>query len=147
MIKLDRRQLIDLARLVVVANTAPSLFQGLLDTDSVSRLRFECSPNELLDFYDRLTARARRTEITLGLSYGTLTALLLNKEPLTEVNQPDVSRLKWGEQFRQLAEGLGARTQVIEVPTTWNQPRIVASNQPSSGLILLTNEPHREERK
>jgi hypothetical protein len=89
MIRLDRKELLDLAGNVLLANTPYSLYHALVKTSAVHRMKEECEPIELEGYYDRITVRARQTEIELGIAYGVLVALLTSEKARSTV---DVSR-------------------------------------------------------
>jgi hypothetical protein len=115
MIRLSRSELWKLAASFILANTAPSLYQALLKSDAVRRLARECGRAELASYYDRLTARARRTEIEMGLAYGILVAALRHEGGPVRL---DVSRLRWGSALEELTSKSEISTQrfVLEVP-------------------------------
>ena len=128
MIRLDRRELLDLAGNVLLANTPYSLYHALVKTSAVHRMKVECEPIELEGYYDRITVRARQTEIELGIAYGVLVALLTSEKARSTV---DVSRLKWGEEFKELVEKSGRATQSIIIQASAVRPTL--RNQQSPG--------------
>ena len=143
MTKLTRTDLRSLARVVVLANTAPSLYKGLMTTQLIGALKRGSSVPELRALYDRVTSRGRRTEIELGIAYATLIALMTHD---AEASQPDTSRLKWGKAIADLVRQTTAVTQeIILTGNIPSQPRVQeqqsASNRntvPSlpSGIVL-----------
>jgi hypothetical protein len=134
MIRLDRRDLIDLAGIVLLANTPYSLFHALLKTSAVFRLKQECEPVDLEQYYDRITVRARRTEIELGIAYAVLIALLT----IDKVHNPiDASRLQWGVAIEELVQKSGRTTQSIRIQSAIPQPMVQQRQSPGgTGLII-----------
>jgi len=132
MTRLDRRELRDLARLFVLANTPYSLYQGLMQTESVRRLRKTCTYQQLKDYYDWITARPRRTEIDLGFAYSVLVALLTADQRGGPI---DTSRLRWGREIEELVQKSAVTSHssyLIQVPTS----PITITRQNTSGLGL-----------
>jgi hypothetical protein len=109
MIKLSKRELIDLARAYMISNTPHSLMRSLRETEAVTRMRRDATPKELNDYYDFLTARADRTELSLPLAYATLIAILLHDKPDPAI-APDSSRLEWGPGVEQSARSVAPVT-------------------------------------
>jgi hypothetical protein len=102
-------------------------------TEPVQRLTKACTYQELEGYYDRITARARRTEIGMGLAYSVLVALLTTERHGSPI---DTSRLKWGPVIEELVQKSGMISQssyLIQVPTS--RPTITQQNNKGSGLI------------
>jgi hypothetical protein len=139
MIRLSRRELLEMATVYVVANTPRSLFQGLLHCQAVDRMRREASPEELLAYYDHITARADRSEIVMGLAYGVLMGNVLNTNNRRGHVRIDASRLSWGQHIEQIAQSINPSTQILSVtgePLTAHIEQIRIENQPSNALIV-----------
>lgn len=96
MIKVNRRQLLELATIYMVANTPISLFRGLLGNDVVLSLINDIPRAQLLAYFDRITARAKRNEFTLALAYGVLVAIVCSRDRSNWEENPDFDRLSWG---------------------------------------------------
>jgi hypothetical protein len=95
---LSKSELVDFARVVVLANTPLSLFSGMVECSGMQKLR-KCSTVDLITYYDHVTARrGRRTEVVAGLAYAVLCALILHKRESPQI-QVDASRLHWGERI------------------------------------------------
>lgn len=94
MIKLSRAELKNIARTYVLTNTPYSLLRALNASSAVIRMKSECSFTQLSAYYDKITAKARRSELTIGLSYAVLISLL-TYERKTE-GSIDPMRLRWG---------------------------------------------------
>ena len=56
MIRLNRKDLLDLAENVLLANTPYSLYHALAKTSAVRRMKEECESVELEGYYDKITA-------------------------------------------------------------------------------------------
>lgn len=126
MTKLTREDLRSLARVVILANTAPSLYRGLLDTQIIPLLKRGSSVAELSNYYDRVTSRAKRTEIELGIAYALLIALLTHEDGAPT---PDSARLKWGPAIAELITRSTAATQSIVIT---DGPRAASVTQEQS---------------
>jgi hypothetical protein len=119
----------------VLANTPYSLCHAFAESDVVYRLIAECSVTEMERYYDKITARARRTELEVALGYALLIAILSSETPHGEL---DSSRLRWGNDIEDFLMKSGRATQslIIEAST----PRPVISEQQdtrvASGLII-----------
>jgi hypothetical protein len=137
MTKLTRSDLRTLARVVILANTAPSLYRGLLATPIVPLLRRGTNVAELSAHYDRVTSRAKRTEIELGIAYALLIALLTHEEGTAT---PDSSRLKWGPAIADLIAKSSATTQSIVITDVKPIATVTQQQNASSGSSLPT--PH-----
>jgi hypothetical protein len=93
MIRVDRYDLRELARIALLANTPYSLYHALAKSPPVRRMIDTCSERELREYYDMISARRGRSEVDVGLAYAVLVALLSlpsRRDPV------DSSRLRWG---------------------------------------------------
>jgi hypothetical protein len=100
----------------VLANTPRSFLSGIQGTSAFQRLRRDVALTELVEAYDRFTAREHRDEIVVALAYASLLAILLNKDRATLQRMPDSSRLDWGEEFEQLSESIRpAPTTILDI--------------------------------
>jgi hypothetical protein len=100
MIRVDRHDLRQLARIALLANTPYSLYHALSKSPPVRRMTDTCTETELRQYYDTITARRGRSEIDVGLAYAVLVALLnipSRRDPV------DSSRLRWGRTIPGLA--------------------------------------------
>lgn len=118
MIRTKKHELLELATLMLLANTPGSLFTALSKNNTVERLRSEMGQVALAADFARLTARARRTEITLGLAYAVLVAMLTHEQRSPEF---DPTRLMWGKDFVDLAQARGRSTSLITVDASGHQ--------------------------
>jgi hypothetical protein len=143
MTKVTRSDLRSLARVVVLANTAPSLYAGLLATQLIGPLKRGTSVAELRALYDRVTSRGRRTEIELGVAYAALIALLTND---AEASYPDVSRLKWGPAVADLIQKTASNQQIVLAGLPVRQSHVIqyqdasdesTSSGTQSGIVLI----------
>lgn len=135
MIRLSRKELLEMARVYVLANTPRSLYEGLLGCAAVEKMRQMETPEALQEYFRRITARPGRSELVLGLAYGVLISILLNRRGLGP-RRLDASRLQWGENVQSIANSLDSPTHFLEIAKTY-RPTIKATNQPSSDLIVL----------
>lgn len=136
MIRLTKSELLEMASVFVAANTPLSLVHGLLKCHAVDRMRYEAEPNQLLAYYDQLTARAARSEIVVGLAYGLLIGILLNRDNANRQVRPDASRLVWGEYIEQAAPSMNTPTSVVTV--SGSRPTAIPTiSGPSQNLIIL----------
>ena len=92
-VKLTKSDLSEFAEVLVLANTPLSLFNGIVRCSGMQKLR-KSSTADLIEYYDRVTARAERSEIVAGLSYAVLCALAIHSRDTTL--DIDSSRLQWG---------------------------------------------------
>ena len=99
MIKINRNELKGIASIYVLANTPFSLIKELINSNVVEELKNQCGLQHLKDYYQMITSRAKRDEISIGLSYAVLIAFLTHKDNnfLNKDINIDVTRLKWGE--------------------------------------------------
>jgi len=135
MIQLTRSELRQLAQTFILANTPASLLNGILRSSATTKLKV-CRPEELSDYYDRITARAGRTEIVIALAYAVLFAILAKaRDPK---NAPvDVTRLKWGEQIKvYLSFKPVTNTQLIVIPGE-PTPSVQTFQSPGATLKLV----------
>lgn len=117
MIALSRSDLMDFARVVVLANTPRSLFAGMADCSGMDKLR-KCSSDELIEYYDHITARAgRRNELVAGLAYAVLCAIVLQRRD-TPTLRVDPARLQWGQRIWDFMDRANIGTQRIVIPAT-----------------------------
>ena len=134
MIRLDRRDLRDVARLVLFANTPYSLCRALEESGVVRRMVDACAEGELEEYYDAITARAGRTEVDVGLAYAVLVALLMRSRRHGPV---DSSRLRWGRDIEDLLMKSGKATQQIVMEASTPRPTVqVRQHSESGGLVL-----------
>lgn len=136
MIKVNRRQLLELATVYMVANTPASLFRGLLRNDVVSSLMSDTPRAQLLAYFDQITARAKRNEFTLALAYGVLVAIICSRDRSNWEENPDVDRLSWGSKIFDIASKSRSvnSVQEIQMPTYADSGEVR-----TSGSILILN--------
>jgi hypothetical protein len=118
MIPVAKHELLGLAKLGALANTPASLFGALATNSTVERLRSQMGVGVLIADLARFTARARRTEITVGLAYAVLVAILTHKERAPEF---DPTRLTWGDDFVKLARAHGRAMSIVLIDATAHQ--------------------------
>lgn len=123
MIHLSRRELLDFAELVVLCNTPSALYGGLRAHQAVRRMASLVDETLLLQAYDKVTARGRRTEVELGLAYAFLLSLLVHDHGTPA--SLDASRLLWGDSFRELARLKESATSSVTV--TGGSPALIES--------------------
>lgn len=109
MIRLDRRER-EIAQIALFANTPYSLCRALEESSAVRRMIRSCTPEDLAHYYDRITARARRSEVDVGLAYAVLVALLSHG-----TRPVDAARLRWGLDIEDLLVKSGKATQQIVI--------------------------------
>ena len=134
-IKLSKTDLIDFARILILANTPLSLFKGMVRCPGMDKLR-AYPATELIAYYDRLTARARRSEFTAALAYALLCAVVLHARETRDI-QIDPSRLQWGAQIWEFMTQSTIITNYIDIKPTIRQPQISAQNLPSANTRLF----------
>lgn len=138
MIRITRSELRELAGHVILANTPASLFKALERNATVRRLTSEMSLDNLRAYFDRLTERARRTEIELGLSYAVLMASLLHPG----VERPlDSDRLTWGRFFDDYAKIAHPSTSLISLDLAASNVRFEYSGSGPATRTLPPMEP------
>jgi hypothetical protein len=141
MIRLNRNQLLEIAQVLVLANTPLALFKGLVRSSAVQILRAKCSPEELVEYYDSITARARRTEIVMALAYAVLSAILLRARDAKEIHV-DATRLLWGEQIRDYVARVAVSTNVVQIVQKTPSPRVHAVSSSSEDTPISLVDPH-----
>lgn len=134
-IKLTKTDLNDFARTAVLANTPLSLLKGLIQCAGMNRLR-ACPIGDLIEYYDRLTARADRTEIVVGLAYAVLCAVVLHARDAGAV-QVDAARLQWGNQIWEFAGRARIGTNLVVSTQSMPRPEIAALTSPSTETRFL----------
>jgi hypothetical protein len=136
MIRLRRGDLREMAEIYIVANTPRSLFDGLLICGGVDEMRRKATPSELSEYFDKITSRAKRTEISMSLAYGVLIALILNRQELSRPENIDPSRLQWGTQIQGIANAVNTPTQIIEAKAAVPESKVTITSTPGASLIL-----------
>jgi hypothetical protein len=106
----------------------------------MERLQKEPTP-ELVRRYDWLTARAKRTEVSIGLAYAVLVALLyravnLNAPPI------DCTRLDWGEAIRTHLSRTLASTASIALSGARAATVTVSGAEPRPTIVKPDGTPH-----
>jgi hypothetical protein len=134
MIKLSRAELFELAGAFLIANTPASLYESLLSTSALARLREEVSSDELLVYFDFLTARTKRTAIVIALAYAAIIAFASKRVPLGG-GDIDVSRLNWGNILLQTARARNPPTSATVIQLG-NQPVVKSGSSPNSTLVI-----------
>src|SRR6185295_15597640 len=133
MIRISREELREVASVYVVANTPSSMLGGLLRTSAVRRLRSE-SIGDLAAYYDFVTTRARRTEVSMGLAYAILVSIHFHAHPVPGTRPHlDASRLQWGSIIEEQAKSKAPTTQIV-VPARHMKTNVISA--PSNPLIL-----------
>jgi hypothetical protein len=132
--KLSISDIRELAFTLTVANTPLSLLRGMRASAGMRKLS-KCSAAELSEYYDRVTARAERSEFTMALAYALLIAIVLRGVEEGDRVAVDSGRLLWGAQIRLYLERSVIATDVISCPTP--EPKIAIDNSApsSSGLV------------
>lgn len=126
MIRLSRTELIEIAHVLIVANTPLSLIRGLQKAAAMQKLR-QCSPETLSLYYDRVTAR-RQTEITVALAYATLIAFSAKGRGAQALSL-DAARLHWGREVIELLRSMPTtNVQVVDAPAVNTTVRIDISH-------------------
>lgn len=92
-LNLKKSDLADFAEVIVLANTPLSLFFGMVRTSAMERLR-SLPTEDLVAYFDYVTARAKRNEYVVGLAYAVLCALAVQLRDHPVIVDP--SRLEWG---------------------------------------------------
>jgi hypothetical protein len=115
MIHLSKSQLQELTNIYLLANTPKSLLRVLLKTTAVDKLRRDCSPGELLEYYNRITTKAKRSPAVSAMAYAALIALLVKSPPVSQY--PDSSFLQWGTIIESyLSQQFGTTSTLIITP-------------------------------
>lgn len=134
-IPLSKSDVTDFARVAVLANTPLSLFTGMVRCSGMDKLR-RCPSNDLLAYYNRVTARPGNcTEIVAGVAYAVLFALILQMRETPNI-QVDASRLQWGERVLEFATRSNIGTSQITLSGSTPAPRISTSSSPSARTIF-----------
>ena len=140
MIKLTKTSLQEIVNTYLLANTPKSLLLGMLKSRAVDELRRNCDAPELLEYYDKITAKGERTALIAGLSYAVLVALLTMSSAARE--KPDATRLQWGPMIEHyLAERFGTTEKVI-ITTNPPQPQLIYSST-STGVTRIPEKRNR----
>jgi len=142
MIRLDRSELLRTARTYVIANTAHSLAEELQQSTVVRKLREQCSYAKLLEYYDVLTAKARRSELVMGLAYAVLLALILHqREGAAPIGADiDTSRLHWGSEIAEYLSLSSASTQIINLGSATPEPVVHSVSRPGASRVISPGE-------
>ncbi len=134
MTRIDRQDLRELTLAFVLANTPPSLFKELDAQPAVHRMRSECARSDLETYYHRITTRADRSEMVMGLAYAVLVAILTTDQP---GNPVDSSRLQWGEAIEELAQKSGRTTQYLIIRPDPPRPRVWQQQDTGGGDAII----------
>jgi hypothetical protein len=135
MMRISKIELQEFGRTFILANTPLSLFRGLARCTAMERLRRH-EAKELLDYFDFLTARARRSEIGWALAYAILCAVLLRARDVRQV-PIDESRLTWGVQIREYLARSIVSTKYSEIQMPGANVQLSISNSASAATLLL----------
>lgn len=123
--RLSKRDLLQIAQTLAVANTPLSLLTGLRRSSAFDKLR-RAAEHELSEAYNELTSRPKQTEIVVALSYTVLISLF-SRAVSAEDTPVDQSRLRWGEQMRRylLQSTTATRSSILspEIPLGIEQAR------------------------
>lgn len=137
LIPLSKQQLRELARIFILANTPISFFNSLVRCSAMENLR-RAPPAVLMEYFDELTTRARRTDLLIALAYAVLTAILLRARDAQYV-PVQASRLHWGERIRVYAQQTTVGTHVLSAEALRPQPTVRIIGSPSEnirGIVL-----------
>jgi hypothetical protein len=115
MIILYRIEILSIARSFVLANTPYSLYQELSINPVIKKICDGCSLQELTRYYDYVTARAIRTDISMALAYSVFIAVNMKLRELGQLlrSQIDTSRLRWGHTIQEYMQMSGTNTQTL----------------------------------
>jgi hypothetical protein len=130
MITLRKSELLEFAQIFMLANTPLSLFNGMIRCAGMENLR-KAPLAQLNALYDRVTARAERSEVVAALAYAVLCAVVVQARTLPDVDI-DASRLQWGAAIWEFKKRSEIGTSLIIVPSRNNPPRISLSTSPSN---------------
>ena len=137
MTRLSRLDLREFARVLLLANTPLSLFNGLIHCDAIAKLR-KCSPEELVEYYKRVTSRPKQSGVAVALAYAVLTSILLHARDGNRVDF-DASRLLWGDEIRNYLERSTVRTDsfLASLPQakTYATTSVSVNTPVSSGIL------------
>lgn len=134
MIQLSRSELCALAEVFILANTPRSLFDAMVVHPVVARMKSGCERKELLLKYDEVTAKDRRSPFIIAFAYAILVALLTKPSSEISPEQPDVTRLLWGEHFVELANSMHGA--VANVSFEMSSPVKDRRNTAASGPLI-----------
>lgn len=98
MTRLSKTELEEILTTFFLANTPVSLFRGMSRCEGMGKLR-KCSAVDLSEYYDRITARAERSELVVALAYAVLSAILIRASEGDRV-PVDATRLLWGDRIQ-----------------------------------------------
>lgn len=128
---LTRRDLSDIGMAMIIANTPASLFHQIRRLPAMGLLK-TWPAESLSNLYQKLTARARRTEIEVGLAYAVLIAAVLSPQPV----ELDSRCMEWGRVIQDLAEQNKMTETVVHTSATV-PPVISIHNTTPGGRIIL----------
>ena len=133
MTKLTRAELLEFAQIVILANTPISLFRGMERSAGMNALRKTPLP-KLIAYYDHITARAKRSEIVIGLAYAILSAIIVQGKSF---NHPDVdgTRLQWGAQIQDFMKRAYVGTQSTIILTDFPRPTVSSVGSPADSRV------------
>jgi len=114
----------ELASIYMLANTPNSLFLGLRGCSTVADMINNTPRAELLAYYDRITSRARRTEIVMALSYAVLLAILCCRDRTNWNTTPDATRLTLGQYFEDESNKACSATTIEHIAIDIQNPHV-----------------------
>ena len=120
----------EVVALLILANTPKSLYKAILKSSAYTWLVKNCGEKQLSNYYDELTARARRTPLSAALAYACLVALL---NTATSPGAVDASRLEWGENMRSYSNEGELATSRLIIPAT-GRPAVSFVSSAGNGL-------------
>jgi hypothetical protein len=128
MIRLSREHLFSLARAFLLANTPYSLLSELANNPAVIEMHYHAALRELIEYFDFITTRAKRTEVVMGLAYGVLIAILLQLRDKGELGTLpiDPSRLQWGLQIHEYLRTSANSTGMIRIEPHITDVKIIS---------------------
>ena len=137
---LKRSDLEGFAHTLIVANTPVSLLRGLLRAPGMTKLK-ACPAEQLQQYFDHITARPRRSAVSIGLAYAVLSALL-SKAVNVATAPVDAGRLEWGKEIRDfMALQPNIKTGTIIVSAIPPRPS-VQSTLSASGSMFMPQPPN-----
>ena len=134
MIRLSRPVLLELGGAFLIANTPISMYESLLRTTAVAKMRDHAEPTDLMLYYDFLTARSKRSAIVIALAYAVLIALLAKST--SQDAQIDSSRLTWGSVVAQTARLKNPPTHSITIDMSV-KPTVASTTVGNSSVLIL----------
>jgi len=139
MIKISREVLTKIGMYYILANTPYSLFDALYAMPIIEKLKKECSIEYLAQYYDYLTSRAQRNEVSIGLAYCLLAAILTfpKNDVFDNHNKIDSSRLKWGEQIEEYVHKSFPSEQIYSTSNNIKQTINVYNDSGSDTITLI----------